>query len=328
MELRHLRYFAAVAETLSFSRAAVRLRIAQPSLSTQIRDLESELGFRLLDREHNRVALTDAGVVFRREALQILNKVENAVKKSRAAADGYTGELRVASMGPLTFSFMPLCLGKFRAAMPGVRVTVTETAPSEQLSKIAKGDLHVGFVPAPFPKLAGARHLRAEKVLKSPLVVMLAPSHPLVRGKFVRLTDCASETFLHIRMFETDSQRLWTQDICRKAGFTPRFGAAALNPDNLISMVAAGEGIALIPKVAQRGPAPGCLYMPIAEKKLFYELLAVSNPQVPSKLVDHFLEIVSAEAGVVEERLYEEDGMSESPQVKKGATVKTKRAKR
>lgn len=305
MELRHLRYFVSIAETLSFSRAAVRLRISQPSLSTQIRDLERELGFPLLDRSHNRVALTDAGAVFRREALKVLERAETAVKRARIAAEGFTGELRVASMGPLTFSFMPLCLGKFRDANPGARVTVSEMAPSDQVSRIAKGDVHVGFVPAPDSRLAGARHLRAERVIRSPLVVMMAPNHPLARGSAVRLRDCAGETFLHIRLFDTDTQRLWTHDICRKAGFTPRFGSAALNPDNLISMVAAGEGVALIPKVAQRGPAPGCLYMPIAEKNLFYELLAVSNPQARSKLVDRFLAIVSKEAAVVEKRLHE-----------------------
>ncbi len=326
MELRHLRYFAAIAETLSFSRAAVRLRISQPSLSTQIRDLETELGFPLLDRSHNRVALTEAGAVFRREALKVLDRAETAVKRARIAAEGYGGELRVASMGPLTFSFMPLCLGRFRDANPGARVTVSEMAPSDQLSRIARGDVHVGFVPAPFPKLSGARHLLAQKVVRSPLVVMMAPNHPLARGGVVRLRDCAGETFLHIRMFETDTQRLWTHDICRKAGFTPRFGAAALNPDNLISMVAAGEGVALIPKVAQRGPVPGCVYVVIAEKNLHYELLAVSNPQMRSGLVDRFLAIVTEEAAVVEERLNETTGGGEKGVRSRGASSRAPRS--
>jgi DNA-binding transcriptional LysR family regulator len=305
MELRHLRYFVTVADTLSFSRAAVHLRIAQPSLSTQIQNLEQELGFRLLNRDHNRVSLTDAGAVFRREARQVLARVDTALKRARAAAAGDGGDLRVATMGPLTFSFVPACLARFRADIPKARVTVTEMAPPDQLNRIARGDIHVGFVPAPFPRLAGARHLRAEKVLRSPLVVMLAPEHPLAAGPSVRLRDLAGETFLHIRLFETDTQRLWTHEICRKAGFTPRFGAAAVNPDNLITMVAAGEGVALIPKVAQRGPAPGCAYIPIAEKNLFYELLAVCDPAHESGLVRRFLEIVIAEALAVEKRLHE-----------------------
>jgi DNA-binding transcriptional LysR family regulator len=274
-------------------------------LRTQIRDLEHELGFRLLNRDHNRVALTDAGAVFRREARQVLARVDTALKRARAAAAGEGGELHVATMGPLTFSFVPACLARFRADIPKARVTVAEMAPPDQLTRIARGDIHVGFIPAPFPRLAGARHLKAEKVLRSPLVVMLAPEHPLAAGSNVRLRDLAGETFLHIRLFETETQRLWTHEICRKAGFTPRFGAAAVNPDNLITMVAAGEGVALIPKVAQRGPAPGCVYMPIAEKNLFYELLAVCDPAHESGLVRRFLEIVIAEALAVEKRLHE-----------------------
>lgn len=305
MELRHLRYYVAVAEALSFSRAALRLRIAQPSLSKQIQDLETELGLRLLDRNRNHVALTDSGVVFLREARQVLARAETAIKRAKAAAAGSTGELRVATMGPLTFSFLPLCITHFRADAPDVRVTVTEMAPSDQLSKIALGEIHVGFIPAPFPKLAGAKTLRAEKIVRSPLVIMLAPDHWAAKSRSIRLRDLSDETFLHIRLFGSDAQRTWTQELCRKVGFTPTFGAAAINPDNLITMVAAGEGVALIPRIAQRGPAPGCIYVPIAEKQLYYELLAVSNPQTPSALADRFLAIAATEAAGFEKTLSE-----------------------
>ena len=305
MELRHLRYFVAVAEALSFSRAAVMLRIAQPSLSKQIQDLEEELGLKLLDRDRTHVALTDAGTVFLRESKQLLTRAETAIKRAREAAAGHGGELRVATMGPLTFSFLPLCLTRFRADVKGARVTVTEMPPSEQLNKLARGEVHVGFIPAPFPRLAGAKHLHATMILRSPLVVMIAPDHPMAQGTTIRLHDLADETFLHIRLFGSDAQRTWTQDLCRRVGFTPRFGAAAINPDDLITMVAAGEGIALVPRIAQRGPAPGCVYLPIAEKNLFYELLAVSNPQFPSVLTDRFLQISELEAAAVQKGLEE-----------------------
>jgi DNA-binding transcriptional LysR family regulator len=305
MELRHLRYFVAVAEQLSFSRAAVHLHLAQPSLSSQIRDLENELGFRLLDRDHNRVALTDAGAIFFRESRQLLASAETAVKHAREAADGQSGELRLASIGPATFSFFPTCLARFRAANSGARVTVTEMAPSEQLDRIARGEIHAGFIGAHFHQLSGARHLKAVKVLRSPLVVMIAPEHPLASGPVVRLSDLANEIFLQLRLYDADSGRIWTQEICRKAGFIPRFGAAALSIDNLTSMVAAGEGVALIPKLSLRGPTPGCAYLPIAEKNLCLELLAVSNPHFHSDLVERFLEIVATEAAAVEQRLQE-----------------------
>ena len=332
MELRHLRYFVAVAERLSFSRAAVQLHLAQPSLSTQIRDLENELGFRLLDRDRNRVALTDAGAIFFRESRQVLASAETAVKRAREAAAGQTGELRLAAMGPATFSFFPTCLARFRAANPGARVTVMEMATPEQLAKLVRGELHAGFIPGPFPRLAGAKQLKAVKILRSPLVVMLAPEHPLARGPAVRLQDLVEEMFLHIRNEGTETHRIWTHEICRKAGFTPRFGAAALNLDNLTSMVAAGEGVALIPKLVLRGPTPGCAALPIAEKNLCLELLAVSNPHFHSDLVERFLEIVATEAAAVEQRLQETavppPKSSAAKRKKKTATPRTKVAKR
>jgi DNA-binding transcriptional LysR family regulator len=303
MELRHLRYFVAVGELLSFTRAAVQLRLAQPSLSKQIRDLEDELGIRLLDRNRNHVALTDAGAVFLRESRHVLETAETAVKLGREAAAGEAGELRLAALGPATFSFLPACIARFRAAIPAARVTVTDMVASEQLGKLLRGEVHAGFFSAPFPRLAGAKHLKSVKILRSPLVVLLVPEHPLARGPAVRLRDLAEETFLHVRNYGVDTHRNSTQEFCRKAGFTPRFGAAALNLDILTSMVAAGEGVALIPNFVQRGPTPGCASVPIAEWNLCYELLAVSNPHFHSGLVGRFLEIVATEAVAVEQRL-------------------------
>lgn len=303
MELRHLRYFVAVAEALSFSRAAAILHVAQPSLSTQIRDLENELGLMLLYRDRTRVALTDAGTVFLREARQVLSRAETAVKRAREAAEGQSGTLRVATMGPLTFSFLPACLTRFRAGNPEVRVTVSEMGPSEQVSRIARGEIHAGFVPAPFPRLAEAKRLTTTRILRSPLVVMMAPEHPYARTSGVNLRDLSDEVFLHIRLYGIDAQRIWTQEVCRRAGFQPRSGAGAVTPENLIGMVVAGEGIALIPKIAQRAPSAGCVYVPVLDKNVLYELLAVSNPRLPSALTERFLEIVAMEAAATEREL-------------------------
>lgn len=324
MELRHLRYYVAVGELLSFSQAALRLRISQPSLSTQIRDLEDEMGLRLLERDRQRVALTDAGAVFLREARQVLARAETAVRRAQQAAMGQVGELHIATMGPLTFNFLPTCLSRFRAEAPRVRITINEMAPSEQLNQLTRGEIHAGFIPAPFPRLAGVAHLSAKALLRSPLVVMMATEHPMAGRPRVRLKELADETFLHIRMFGLDAQKVWTQEMCRKVGFTPHFGAAAQNPDNLITMVVAGEGIALIPKVAQRGPATGCAYVPVAEKSLSYELLAVTNPRIPSPLADRFMKIVEAEAKETEARIYQDEAV-ETPAPVPARTRKKRR---
>lgn len=300
MELRHLRYFVAVAEALSFSRAATRLRLAQPSLSTQIRDLEEELGLELLERNRNRVALTDAGAVFLKEARAVLARAEKAVARAKEAAAGTTGELRVGSMGPLTISFLPACLTRLHAALPKARISVTETGPSDQLTQIFAGRMHIGFVPEIFAKLSAGKRLAVRNILRSPLIVLVSEHHPLAKRGTVRLRDLEDETFLHILMYGSDAQRVWTREICRSIGFMPQFGSAASNAENLVSMVAAGEGVALIPKIAERTGTPGCAALLVSDKGLHYNLCAVYDENFPSGLRDTFLGIVEEEAKKVE----------------------------
>lgn len=300
MELRHLRYFVAVAEALSFSRAATRLRLAQPSLSTQIRDLENELGLQLLERNRNHVALTDAGTVFLREARAVLTRADKAVARAKEAAAGTTGELRVGSMGPLTISFLPACLTRLHAALPKARISVVETGPSDQLAQIAAGRAHIGFIPEIFAKLSAAKKLAVRNILCSPLIVLVSEHHPLAKNTTVRLRDLEDETFLHILMYGSDAQRVWTREICRSIGFLPQFGSAAANAENLVTMVAAGEGVALIPKIAERTGTPGCAALLVTDKSLHYNLCAVYDENFPSALRDTFLGIVEEEAQKVE----------------------------
>ncbi len=303
MELRHLRYFVAVAEALSFSRAATRLRLAQPSLSTQIRDLEDELGLELLERNRNRVALTDAGAVFLKEARAVLARAEKAVARAKEAAAGTTGELRVGSMGPLTIGFLPACLTRLHAALPKARISVTETGPSEQITQIFAGRMHIGFIPEIFAKLSAAKRITVKNILRSPLIVLVSEHHPLAKKGTVRMRDLEDETFLHILMYGSDAQRVWTREICRSVGFLPQFGSAASNAENLVSMVAAGEGVALIPKIAERTGTPGCVALRVADNGLHYNLCAVYDENFPSGLRDTFLRIVEEEAQKVEKRV-------------------------
>lgn len=305
MELRHLRYFVAVAEALSFSRAAASLRLAQPSLSTQIRDLENDLGLQLLERNRNRVALTDVGAIFLKEAKQVLARAEKAVARAHEAAAGRAGELRIGSMGPLTISFLPTCLHRLHVALPKARVNVTEMGPPEQIAQIDLGRLHVGFVPAPFATLSARKRLTTQVILRSPLTILISEHHPLAAKGIVKLRDLEKEIFLHIYMFGSDAQRFWTQEICEARGFSPRFGVGATNADNLVTLVAAGEGVALIPRFAERPNAPGCIGLKLSDKGLKYELLAVYNERFPSGLRDTLLKIVEEEAGKLEKKLTE-----------------------
>ena len=300
MELRHLRYFIAVAEELNFSRAAERLRLAQPSLSTQIRNLEDELGIRLLERDRNRVSLTDAGSVFLTEAKAVLRRAALAVARAHEAAEGHSGELHIGAISTLTMSFLPTSLSLFRQSFPNVGVTLVELSGQAQLDRLAKNQIHLGFIPAPFINDFERPETSSELLLQSPIMVVMNPNHPLAALKTVPLQKLLHETFLHIRLAQTEGQRIWTESICRKVGFVPRFGAVAETSENLLGMVAAGQGIAIIPKFNQRPSTPGFTFRPLADENLAFELYAIWNASSPSGLLKNFLNIAREEAHKVQ----------------------------
>lgn len=303
MELRHLRYFVAVAEELSFSRAAAKLHLAQPSLSAQIRRLEEELGLVLLDRSRRHVALTKAGAVFLQDAKDLLARADAAVKRARDVAQERTGEMRVATVGSLTLAFLPASLTHFRSAFPEVKLTVSEMPTADQVAKLAKGQIHLGFIAAPFPNQSGSQRLGSELLIRSPITVVMNPGHSLAESNRIALDDLANETFLHIRIQRSEGHRIWTESICRKAGFTPRFGPTAESSENLLGMVAAGEGIALIPTLNKRPSSAGYVFRPLREQNVTFELFAVWNPALHSELLESFLDIVRAEATKVQKSL-------------------------
>ena len=152
MELRHLRYFVAVAEAENVSRAALKLHVSQPALSRQIRDLEEELGFLLLERGAKSVRLTEAGKTFQGEARAVLQRVEEAVKTARAVATGGRGELHVGYAPSLTVRILPPALRAFQAGLPNVRVLLHDLSTEEMLARLRDGALQIAFLVRPTPR--------------------------------------------------------------------------------------------------------------------------------------------------------------------------------
>jgi DNA-binding transcriptional LysR family regulator len=177
MELRHLRYFVAVAESLNFTKAAARLRVAQPALSRQIRDLEEELGAPLLERGPRSVRLTEAGAVFLPEAKSVLQRAEAATKAVQAVARGERGEIHVGYAPSPTVELLPCTLHAFQNVAPEVRVTLHDLSSEEMLRGLGDGKLNLCLMVQ--PSVRALRGLKFEMLREYPACVAIKLSHPL-----------------------------------------------------------------------------------------------------------------------------------------------------
>lgn len=303
MELRHLRYFVAVAEELNFSRAAGKLRIAQPSLSTQIRDLEKELGFELFTRTGGRVALTDAGHVFASDARDILARVKAATQRALDAVHGKAGEIRIGTIAPVTFALLPAVLRHFHAANPAINAVVHDMGARDQLARLASGEIHLGLMPLDVLDDGHLAQFSVNSLVQCGLGVVLDAQHKRARHKTVSLLDLASETFIGLRLAGNDDHLKWMRRICRRAGFSASFGELADSLDNLFSVIAASRGLTLIPRLAKRPLPRGFVFRPLRERELRYDLVMVTNPKLTSALLARFRKIAETEASALQQRL-------------------------
>jgi len=189
VELRHLRYFVAVAEALNYRRAAERLNVTQPALSKQIKDMEAQLGARLLNRNTGGVTLTNAGTVLLEEAKDILERVEMAVVAIREAEAGRGGCLTIGSLGAISASFLPASLAAFRAKFPRVEVNLHESSMPDQISALSAGTIQLGFVIAQGVSIPS--NFATVEVLVSRLAVAIGREHRFVRKPAVTASPCS-----------------------------------------------------------------------------------------------------------------------------------------
>lgn len=276
MELRHLRYFTAVAEAENVSRAALKLHVSQPALSRQIRDLEGELGFALLERGAKSVRLTDAGRVFLVESRAVLQRTDQAVNAARAAAVGTHGELHVGYAPTPTACILTPALRSFQAAMPQVRVKLHDLFTQEMLAGLREGKLHLAFTVRP---AAGAlRGLRFEELMRDSLRLAVSIVHRLARRRTVSLEDAAREPFVAYSRRDYPDYHELLADLFAKAGNQPRIVEEHDGVSSLVSAVAAGAGVAVVPdsmscvaggrlKLVPLTPAPQALIIGVIQPK-------------------------------------------------------------
>jgi DNA-binding transcriptional LysR family regulator len=262
MELRHLRYFIGVAEEENVSRAALKLHVSQPALSRQIRDLEDELGFLLLERSAKSVRLTGAGRAFLIEARAVLQRAEDAVKAARSIATGGSGELHVGYAPSLTARILPPALRAFQAELPGVRVKLHDFSTEEMLTGLRDGELQIAFVVRLVPALL--RGLRFEELARDSICLAVAPKHPLAGRRTVSLKEVAAEPLItYSRKDYPDAhENLIAMLAAIKA--KPRIVEEHDSVSSLIAAVEAGNGVALAPQSLTCTAGPRLKLIPIS----------------------------------------------------------------
>jgi DNA-binding transcriptional LysR family regulator len=278
MELRHLRYFVAVAEAQNVTRAAVRLHVSQPTLSRQIRDLEEDLGIVLFDRGAKAVRLTEAGRVFLTEARMALQGVEDAVQMAKAVAGGKRGEIHVGYAPSLAVELLPRALRYFRESNPGVRVQLHDSSTQEMLRGLIDGKLHVALLVQVSPKLLAG--LVFEGLHRQAVCVAVARAHPLARARKVGLKQVARERLIGFTLADYPEYHAWIAGLFAPLNHSPQIVEEHDSITSLIAAVESGRGVAVIAqlhnglasprlKIRPLQPAPPPLVVGIAYCKKF-----------------------------------------------------------
>lgn len=257
MELRHLRYFAAVAETRHFGRAAERLHLAQPALSQAVRQLEAELGTALFTRTTRQVRLTPAGEFLQVEAARILDAVEESARGVRRIAEGRQGLVRISFTGSAAHLQLPRMARAVKRELPGVALQIhADQLTPTQVDGLLEGSLDLGVLRPPANDVPG---LELHTIEREPLVLAVAGDHPLATASSVAMTDLRTEPWI---LFADSGSTLNEAVVrsCQTAGFAPRAEHLVAGISVQLPLVAADLGVALVPASTQAAPLTGVVF--------------------------------------------------------------------
>jgi DNA-binding transcriptional LysR family regulator len=287
MELRHLRYFATVASELNFTRAAAKLRVAQPALSRQIRQLEDELGVALLTRTSRGVRLTGPGSAFLAEAQALLTHSERAMRAARQTESGLV--LNVGYIWGLFHSLVPPWLERFRRQNPQTAAHLFDLTPMEQAQALLEGKLDAGFIG--FAHEADAPGLRRQKVGVCAFVAALPHGHPQLRQRKIELGNLANDFFLGISEQTYPGASRHVAEAFVRAGFRPKILQMVERGYTILGLVASRCGVAIVPETLQALPHAGVTFRPLAQPPIADLYLAWRADNTSSAL-RQFLEAI------------------------------------
>lgn len=257
IELRQFRQFIAVAEELSFRRAAERLNMAQPPLTATIQRLEDEIGTTLIERTNRITRLTEAGQIFLKEARKTVEQAERAMLAARQAGEGLTGLLRISFVASAAREILPSILLRFREHHPQVKLELQEAMTAHQIELLQAGRSDLGFV---IPPLQDARDLKSEIVAQNHLVAAVPEDHALAQQEQIALTDMAHESWILFPERQGPGLHRIIHAACLQAGFTPLIGQEAPQMDTIVSLVAGGMGVALVSRALVKGGHRGVAF--------------------------------------------------------------------
>ena len=294
MELRHFRYFVAVAEEENVSRAALMLHVSQPGLSRQIRDLEDEIGFQLFERSAKSLRLTEAGKIFLTEARAVLLHAEDAVKKARAVSGGTTGVINVGYAPSLTVQILPSALRKFQEQFPNVRVALHDLFTEEMLAQLGEKKLQVALTVKPPAKLL--RGLNFAELAHYEMCVAVAPKHPLAKLKSISLEQIAAEPLIAYSRKDYPEYHTMLEKLFAPVRRKPRIVGEHDSVTSLIAAVESGCGFALVPSCVACMVGARLKLLPLRPALPPIPVVAIWRNESETELVKSF--IAAAKSGL------------------------------
>jgi len=288
MELRHLRYFSALARELHFRRAAESVFVAQSTLSQQIQALEDELGVELVERSRQHVALTEAGETFVPYARRVLREARRATSVAQAARDGRAGLLRLTYEATAMRSGLPEVIQAIRTAVPDVQLDLTELDTHAQVRALREDEADAGFLFLPIDE----RDLRVRVLQTAPMVVVLPDDHPLAGRDRVRLRELRDEP--HVMWARDAAPRIFDAYVraCHDAGFSPQIVQEVQSGESFLGLVEAGLGVSIAHVSNTQIQRPGVRYALIAEPEVPLPLGLAVRADDASPVLPHLLDAI------------------------------------
>jgi DNA-binding transcriptional LysR family regulator len=289
MELRHLRYFVAVAEEGNVTRAAEKIGIGQPPLSQQIQALERELDVQLFHRTGHGVVPTEAGKALLADAKRLLDDAQHAVQNAQRAGRGETGQLNLGLTASATFHpIVRALIRAYRNAYPGIALTLTEDTTAQLLALLDDGRLDLALLRPGTHTFAGvALHQIASEQMKAVLPI----NHPLAKRRRIPLSALANDSFVLIPRIASPMLHDEIASACRQAGFEPLPGQQAPQLSSVVNLVSAEFGVSIVPASVSQIHAEGVVYVDIADAKAVTKLALASREADRSAKVSNFLTI-------------------------------------